>query len=135
MMVTMQLKIMTMQEASLTPHQEDLWRSLFLESPERITQYFPRFLTPPSPVMAKWRADTTLILRQSAKFSTFALTTALAVCPPTPSSVPTAPSSTRTTSSVTGGSTLTVAKLKISTLSMMTLLLKELRLMLLLLIL
>jgi hypothetical protein len=42
-----------------------------------------------------------------------------------------APSSTRTTSSVTGGSTLTALKLKASTLSMMILPLKELRLMLL----
>jgi hypothetical protein len=42
-----------------------------------------------------------------------------------------APSSTRTTSSVTGGSTLTALKLKVSTLSMMISLPKELKLMLL----
>merc|ERR1712244_99694 len=40
------------------------------------------------------------------------------------SSVPTEPYSTRTTSSVTGGSTLTVPQPRISTLSMMRLLLK-----------
>ena len=70
MLETMETEIMMKPGVSLILDQEDLSRNLFRESPERITQYFPRFLTPPSPVMAKWRADTTLILRQSARPST-----------------------------------------------------------------
>ena len=88
MMVTTQLEIMTMQEAYLTPLQEDLWRSLFLEFPERITRYSPRFLTPVSPVTARWRADTMLTPRLSARPSTSAAATATAALTSSASSAP-----------------------------------------------
>ena len=68
-----------------------------------------------------------LTLRLNVKHSTFAQLMELEVWPSTASSVLMVQSSTRTTSSVTGGSTLTVLKLKVSTPSMMTLPLKELR--------
>ena len=63
--------------------------------------------------------------RPSAKFSTSVPLTARVALPSTPSSAPTEPSSTRTTSSATGGLTLIVPQLRISTASMMRLLLKE----------
>ena len=72
MIETMETENMMKPGVSLILEQEDLWRSPFQESPERITQYFPRFLTPPSPVMAKWRVDTTLTPRLSARPSTSA---------------------------------------------------------------
>ena len=70
MMETMETEIMMMLEACSILDQEDLWRSLCLESLERITRYSPRFLTPVSLVMARWKEDTTLTLRLSAKPST-----------------------------------------------------------------
>merc|ERR1712083_890803 len=91
----------------------------------------PRFPSLDFPVKDKLTEDTTLILKPSARCSTSVLLMARVVCPSTASSVPMAPSSTRTTSSVTGGLTLTALKLKVSTLSMMISLPKELKLMLL----
>ena len=70
---------------------------------------------------------TTPTPRPSARCSTSAPPTARAVWPSTASSVPTEPSSTRTTSSATGGSTLTAPRPRLSTLSMTTLLLNEKR--------
>ena len=75
MIETMETENMMKQGVFLILEQEDLWRSLFQESPERITQYFLRFLTPPSPVMAKWRVDTTLTPRLSARPSISAAVT------------------------------------------------------------
>ena len=66
-----------------------------------------------------------LIQKLSVKHSTSALLMVLEVLPSTASSVPMELSSTRTTSSVTGGSTLTAPLLRTSTVSMMRLLLRE----------
>ena len=68
---------------------------------------------------------TMLILKPNVKHSTSVLLMELVVLPNTASFVPMEPYSTRTTSSVTGGSTLTVPQLRISTASMTRLLLKE----------
>merc|ERR1712123_403107 len=64
-----------------------------------------------------------LTLRLNVKHSTFAQLMELEVWPSTASSVLMVHSSTRTTSFVTGGSTLTAPLPRISTLSMTTLLL------------
>ena len=68
---------------------------------------------------------TMLILKPNVKHSTSVLLMELVVLPNTASFVPMEPYSTRTTSSVTGGSTLIVPLLRTSTASMMKLLLKE----------
>merc|ERR1719336_1382516 len=60
---------------------------------------------------------TTLTPRLSAKLSTSALLTEPVVWPSTASSVPTELSSTRTTSSATGGSTSTAPRPRVSTAS------------------
>merc|ERR1712213_284381 len=70
-------------------------------------------------------------VRLSVKFSTSVLLMELEVLPSSAFCAPTEQSSTRTTSSATGGSTLTALRLKDSTLSMMNMLLKGLLLMLL----
>ena len=57
--------------------------------------------------------------RLNVRCSTSVLLMVLEALPSTASSAPTEPSSTRTTSSVTGGSTLTVTMLRISTISIM----------------
>merc|ERR1712012_795353 len=67
----------------------------------------------------------------SVKFSTSVLLMELEVLPSTASCVPMEQSSTRTTSSATGGSTLTALRLRDSILSMMNMLLRGLLLMLL----
>ena len=64
---------------------------------------------------SKYFQVTTLTPRLSAKLSTSALLTELEVWPSTASSVPTVLSSTRTTSSATGGSTSTAPPLRSST--------------------
>ena len=66
---------------------EDHWRNPFQELLERITPSLPRFLTPPSSVTARPRADTTLTLRPSARPSMFARVMAMAASPSTASSV------------------------------------------------
>merc|ERR1712111_56164 len=81
--------------------------------------------------MDRLMEDTMLMVRLSVKFSTSALLMELEVLPSTASCAPTEQSSTKTTSSATGGSTLTALRLKDSTLSMMNMLLKGLLLMLL----
>ena len=72
-----------------------------------------------------------LMVRLNVKFSTSVLLMELEVLPNTASCAPMEPFSTKTISSVTGGSTLTVLRLRDSTLSMMNTLLKGLLLMLL----
>merc|ERR1712012_1176138 len=66
-----------------------------------------------------------LIQKLSVKHSTSALLMVLEVLPSTASSVPMELSSTRTTSSVTGGSTLTALKPRVSIASMINTLLRE----------
>ena len=63
------------------------------------------------------------MLKLNAKLSMSVLLMAKVVFPSTPSCAPTAPSSTKDTSFVIGGSTLTVLKPKVSTASTMMLLL------------
>ena len=91
------------------------WRRQFPGSPEKTTPSTPRSPSPHLSATGKLRAATTPILRPSARCSTSAPTEAVAASPNTPSSVPTEPSSTRSTSSVTGGSTLTVPMPRVST--------------------
>merc|ERR1712150_299963 len=69
------------------------------------------------PVTGKLMEVTTLTPRLSAKCPTSALLTELAVWPSTASSAPTGLSSTRTTSSATGGSTSTAPRPRVSTAS------------------
>merc|ERR1719431_159114 len=95
----------------------------FLECPEKTTLFTLKSLNPDSSVTVKLMEVTMLTLRLNVKHSTFAQLMELEVWPSTASSVLMAHSSTRTTSSVTGGSTLTAPLLRISTLSMMKLLL------------
>ena len=66
-----------------------------------------------------------LMRRLNVKFSTSVQLMELVVFPSTVSSVPTEPSSTRTTSSATGGSTLTAPQPRTSTASMTNMLLRE----------
>merc|ERR1712224_733071 len=88
-----------------------------------------RSLRPHSLVTVRLMEVTMLMVRLSARSSISAQLMELEVWPSTASSAPTEPSSTRTTSSVIGGSTSTVLKLRIFTLSMMTSLLNVLKLM------
>merc|ERR1719232_2478422 len=90
------------------------WRKLFLEYPEKIIQSMPRSQNPDFLVMDRLMEDTMLIQKPNAKCSTSALLMVLEVLPNTASSALTEPSSTRTTSSVTGGSTLTALKPRVS---------------------
>merc|ERR1719336_3146118 len=101
------------------------WRKLFQESPEKIIQSMPRFQSPDFLVMDRLMEDTMLIQKPNVKCSTFVLLMELEVLPNIVSCVPMEPSSTRTTSSVTGGSTLTVPKLRVFTASMTNLQQKE----------
>merc|ERR1712154_318630 len=96
---------------------------IFLECLEKTTLSMLRFLNLDSHVKAKLMEVTMLTLRLSVKHSTFAQLMELEVWPSTASSVLMVHSSTRTTSSVIGGSTLTAPLLKSFILSMMTLLL------------
>ena len=102
-----------------------LWLQTFPESQEKTTQSMPRFQRLLSAVKVKLMEVTTLIQRLNVKHSTFVLLMELEVLPNTVSCVPMELCSTRTTSSVTGGSTLIVQLLRTSTASMMKLLLKE----------
>merc|ERR1711963_1003453 len=81
------------------------------EFPEKITQSMLRSQRLPSLVMVRLMEVITLM--------------ELVVFPSTVSSVPTEPSSTRTTSSATGGSTLTAPQPRTSTASMTNMLLRE----------
>merc|ERR1712106_297591 len=93
------------------------------ECPEKTTLSMLRFLNLDLSVMVKWMEVTMLTLRLNVKHSTFAQLMELEVWPSTASSVLMVHSSTRTTSSVTGGLTLTAPLPRIFTLSMMKLLL------------
>ena len=70
-------------------------RRTFLECPETITPSLLRFLTHPSSVTARPRADTTLTPRPSARPSMSARVTATAASPSTASSAPMAQSSNK----------------------------------------
>ena len=87
--------------------------------PEKTTLSMLRFLNLDSAVKAKWMEVTMLTPRLSARHSIFAQLMELEVWPSTASSVLMVHSSTRTTSSVIGGSTLTAPLPRTSTLSMM----------------
>merc|ERR1719331_3225892 len=80
----------------------------------RTTPSTPKSLRLPLSATVKSMEVTTLTPRLSAKLSTSALLTEQEVWPSTASSVPTEPSSTRTTSSATGGSTSTAPPPRIS---------------------
>merc|ERR1712008_313656 len=95
----------------------------FLECPEKTTLSMLRFLNLDLSVMVKLMEVTMLTLRLNVKHSTFAQLMEREVWPSTASSVLMVHSSTRTTSSVTGGSTLTAPLPRNSILSMMKLLL------------
>merc|ERR1719483_1771229 len=97
--------------------------TVFLECPEKTTQSILRFLNLDSAVTVKLMEVTMRTLRLNVKHSTIAQLMELEVWQSTASSVLMEHSSTRITSSVTGGSTLIAQLLKISTLSMMKLLL------------
>merc|ERR1712083_838472 len=93
----------------------------FLACPEKTTPSILRFLNLDLLVKAKLMEVTMLTLRLSVKHSIFAQLMELEVLPSTASSVLMEHSSTRTISSVIGGSTLTAQLLKNFTLSTMTL--------------
>merc|ERR1712083_1153739 len=78
--------------------------TLFPEYPVKITQSSLNPQKLPSLATARLMEVTTLTRRPSARSSTSAQLMELEVLPSTASSVPTEPSSTRTTSSATGGS-------------------------------
>merc|ERR1719334_512257 len=96
-----------------------LWGTASLESRERIIPSMPRSRKLDSPARDKWMEVTTRTLRLSAGPSISALLMELEGWPSTASSVPTEHCSTRTTSSVTGGSTSTAPLPRISTPSTM----------------
>merc|ERR1719350_2420807 len=81
----------------------------------RTTRSTPRCLSPASPARVRWTEVTTRTPRPSARRSTSAQLMVPEVSPSTASSAPTEPSSTRTTSSATGGSTSTAPPLRTST--------------------
>merc|ERR1711879_965607 len=85
----------------------------------------PRSPSPASRVTVRWMEVTTLTPRLSARCSTSAQLTGPEVSPSTASSAPTELSSTRTTSSATGGSTSTAPLPRSSTASMTSTLLRE----------
>merc|ERR1712083_793993 len=93
----------------------------FLACPEKTTLSILRFLNLDLLVKAKLMEVTMLTLRLNVKHSIFAQLMELEVLPSTASSVLMEHSSTRTISSVIGGSTLTAPLLRIFTLSMMRL--------------
>merc|ERR1719242_270283 len=93
--------------------------------PARTTPSTTRSPRLPSSVTDRWMEVTTPTPRLSARLSTSALLTELEVWPSTASSAPTGLSSTRTTSSATGGSTSTAPPQRISGVSMTRLLLRE----------
>merc|ERR1719215_1167583 len=88
------------------------------ESPARTTLSTVRSRNLPFRATDKLMEVTTLTPRLSARLSTSAQLTGPEVSPSTASSAPTEPSSTKTTSFATGGSTLTAPPLRISTASM-----------------
>merc|ERR1712106_267149 len=129
-MTNLPIKIkMFTRELPLMPSPQTItllcWRNQFPGFLGRTTQFIQRFLRQVLVAKDKSTEDTTLTLRPSARCSTSVPMTELEVCPSRVSSVPTELSSTRTISSVTGGSTLTALRLRVSTLSMTRLLPKE----------
>merc|ERR1719504_270304 len=90
-------------------------RAPSLVCPERTTPSMLRCQSQGLVARVRWTEVTTRTLRLSARLSTSARPMALVGSPSTASSAPTEPSSTRTTSSATGGSTLTAPPLRSST--------------------
>merc|ERR1719397_1508350 len=90
-------------------------RAPSLGCPGRTTPSTPRCQSQGLLATVRWTEVTTRTLRLSARLSTSARLMALVGSPSTASSAPTEPSSTRTTSSATGGSTLTAPPLRSST--------------------
>merc|ERR1712061_162762 len=86
-----------------------------LGGPGRTTPSTLRFQSQDLLATVRWTEVTTRTLRPSARRSTSARPMAPVGSPSTASSAPTEPSSTRTTSSATGGSTLTAPQLRSST--------------------
>ena len=101
------------------------WLATFPAPLVRTTPSLPRSPRQPSVARARLMVATMLILRPSARSSTFAPLTDRVVWPSTASSAPMEPSSTRTTSSATGGSTLIALRLRVSIPRMRKLLPKE----------
>merc|ERR1719270_2036882 len=99
------------------------WRKPCPVSPEKITLSMPRSQSPDFLVMVRLMEVTMLTQKPNAKFSTSVLLMVLVVLLNTASSVLMEPFSTRTTSSVTGGSTLIAPRLRDFTASMTNLLL------------
>ena len=93
------------------------WKKPCRAFPARIIPSTPKFPRQVSPVMAKSMAATTVIPRRSAKCSTFAPTTGRGASADTLSCAPTAPSSTKNTSFVIGGSILTAPRPRLFTAS------------------
>ena len=98
---------------------------LSLECQERTIPSMLRSQSLASLAMVRLMEVTTLILRLSVKHSTSVLLMVLVVWLNTAFSAPMELSSTRTTSSVTGGSTLTVPRPRVCTASMTNTLLRE----------
>merc|ERR1712008_20151 len=93
-------------------------RAPSLVCPGRTTPSTPRFQSQDLLATVRWTEVTTRTLRLSARRSTSARPMAPVDSPSTAFSAPTEPSSTRTTSSATGGSTLTAPPPRSSTPSM-----------------
>merc|ERR1711892_712184 len=115
----------------ILPHQmlqipSPCFRVPFPVFPEKTTLFMLRFLNLDSPAKVKLMEYIMPMVKPNAKFSTFAQLMELVVSLSTVSCAPTEPSSTRTTSSATGGLTLIVLKLKVFSLSTMKLLLNML---------
>merc|ERR1719234_2492147 len=91
------------------------WETPSLVCQGRTTPSMLRCLSQGLVARVRWTEVTTRTLRLSARLSTSARPMALVGSPSTASSAPTEPSSTRTTSSATGGSTLTAPPLRSST--------------------
>merc|ERR1712117_384858 len=89
-----------------------LCHQTFLEYPEKITQSMPRFQRQLSHVMDRLMEVTMLIQKLNVKLSTSVPLMVPEALPSIASCVPTGLFSTRTTSSVTGGLTLTVPPLR-----------------------
>merc|ERR1719322_949049 len=101
------------------------WPPTSPEYQERITQSTPRFQRPLSAAKDKLMEVTMLIQKLNVRHSTSVLLMELEVLPSTASCVPMELCSIRTTSSATGGSTLTALQPRNSTASMMKLPLRE----------
>ena len=113
------LEVLVEETPTLLLEVEDPWRRRFLACLVKTTPSLQRSLRPRFSVTARWTAGIMETQRRSVKCFTFAQRTALEVSTNSPSSAQTGPSSTSSTSSVTGGSTWTAPWQSPSTPSMM----------------